>query len=77
MIAEICRTKEGRNLSIRRLEGKIGVSATTAWRMLRKNGFRTLKESTKPGLTEAIKEAWLAFCKAHEHWTLEDWKKVI
>jgi hypothetical protein len=45
--------------------------------MLRKNGFQTLKESTKPGLIEAMKEAQLAFYKAHEHWTLEDWKKVI
>jgi hypothetical protein len=41
------------------------------------DGFRGVKESTKPGLTEDMKKARLGFCKAHEHWTIEDWKKVI
>jgi hypothetical protein len=67
MIAEICKDKEGRNLTTRRLRGKIGVSAMTAWQMLKKNRFRTLKELVKPGLTEAMKEARLAFCKAYKH----------
>jgi hypothetical protein len=39
MIAEICKDKEGRNLNCRRLGGKIGVSGSTACRMLKKNGF--------------------------------------
>jgi hypothetical protein len=72
MIKEICKDKEGRNLNCRRLGGRIGVSSTTAFRMLKKNGFRSVKESTKLGLTEEMKKAWLEFCKAHEHWTLED-----
>jgi hypothetical protein len=67
MIAAICKDKEGRNLTTRRLRGKIGVSAITAWRMLKKNGFRTVKESVKPGLIEVMKETWLEFCKAHKH----------
>jgi hypothetical protein len=35
--------------------------------MLKENGFRSVKELTKPGLTKEIKKAWLAFCQAHEH----------
>jgi hypothetical protein len=45
--------------------------------MLKKNRFLCVKESTKPGLTKVIKKAQIEFCKAHEHWTLEDWKQVI
>jgi hypothetical protein len=77
MIKEICKDKEGRNLSCRKLRGRIGASGATTCRMLKKNGFRNVKESTKLGLTEDIKKARLAFCKDHKHWTLEDWKKVI
>jgi len=77
MIKEICKNKEGRNLSCRKLRGKLKVSAMTVWWMLKKNGFRSVKESVKPGLTEEMKKARLEFCKAHEHWTLNDWKKVI
>jgi len=67
MIKEICKDKEGRNLSTRHLRGKIKVSSTTAWRMLKKNGFQSVKETVKPGLIEAMKEARLTFCKAYEH----------
>jgi hypothetical protein len=77
MIAEIYANKEGCNLNCRRLGGRIGVLKNTTHRMLKKNGFRNVKESTKPRLTEAMKKAWFEFCKAYEHWTLEDWKKVI
>jgi hypothetical protein len=72
MIKEICNDKEGRNLNCWRLRGRLRVSSATAFRMLKKNRFRSVKESTKPGLTEEIKKAWLEFCKAYEHWTLED-----
>lgn len=57
MIAEVCADKEGRNLNCRRLRGRIGVSKTTAHRMLEMNGFRSIKESIKPGRTEAMKKA--------------------
>lgn len=67
MIAQVCDSKEGCNLNCRRLGGKLRVSAMTASRMLKKNGFRSVKESTKLGLIEAIKKARLEFCKAYEH----------
>jgi hypothetical protein len=72
MIKEVCNDKEGRNLNCRKLRGRLGVLGATAYWMLKKNGFRNVKESTKPGLTEAMKKARLEFCKDHEHWTLED-----
>jgi transposase len=72
MIAEICTDKEGRHLNCRSLGGRIGVSKSTTHQMLKKNRFRSVKESVKPGLTEEMKKARLEFCKAHEHWTLED-----
>ena len=57
------------------LEGKI--SATTVWRILRAAGMRKTKPTRKPGLTKAMRQARLKFCKDHEDWTLEDWKNVI
>jgi hypothetical protein len=72
MIKEICKDKEGRNLNCWSLGGRLRVSASIAHQMLKENGFRSVKESTKPGLTEEMKKAQLEFYKAHEHWTLED-----
>jgi hypothetical protein len=67
MIKEICKDKEERNLSCRKLRGRIRALSATTCRMLKKNKFRNVKESTKPRLTEDIKKDRLAFCKAHEH----------
>jgi len=55
----------------------IDISATTVWRILRSAGFRKTKPTRKPGLTEQMKKERLQWCLDHEHWTLEDWKKVI
>jgi hypothetical protein len=77
MIKEVYNNKEGCNLNCRKLGGRFGVLGATAYWMLKKNGFRNVKESTKPGLTEVMKKARLKFCKDYEHWTLEDWKRVI
>jgi hypothetical protein len=53
------------------------VSQKTVWRGLRLGGLRKTKPTIKPGLTVAMKEARYAWCKAREHWTLEDFKRVI
>src|SRR6266498_1288675 len=45
--------------------------------MLKISGFKKVKKSTKPGLNDVQKERRLAFCRKYQHWTLEDWKKVI
>jgi hypothetical protein len=77
MTAKVFKEKEGRNINCHRLKGKLGVLKNTAHRILKENGFRRVKELVKPGPTEAMKKARLEFCKAHEHWALEDWKKII
>lgn len=58
------------------LEG-LSISATTIWRILRKAGLRKTKPTRKPGLTQKMRKERLEWCKAHAHWTLEDWKNVI
>jgi hypothetical protein len=52
MIKILYKDKEGRNLNCRRLGGKLGVSMKIAHWMLKKNGFRSVKESAKLGLIE-------------------------
>jgi transposase len=77
LIREVIGSKKGRNLSMNEIGAKLGVSRRTVYRMLRKEGFKLYKELSKPGLTKAMMKAQLEFCKAYEHWTLEDWKRVI
>ena len=53
------------------------VSATAILRVLKRNRLRWRKTTKKPGLTLAMMEARYQFALRHEHWTIEDWKKVI
>ncbi len=54
-----------------------GISPTSMLRILKRNKFRSVKPTHKPGLTDEMKTARLKFCSEHEHWNLEDWKNVI
>lgn len=58
------------------LEG-IDISSTTVLRILKAAGFRKTKPTRKPGLTKKMRAERLQWCLAHQHWTLEDWKRVI
>lgn len=58
------------------LEG-IDISATTVLRILKLAGFKKTKPTRKPGLTKKMMAERLQWCLAHQHWTLEDWKRVI
>jgi hypothetical protein len=53
------------------------VSRQSVHRMLKKLGFKKVKKTIKPGLNDAQKAKRLEFCRKYQHWTLEDWKKVI
>lgn len=53
------------------------VSAQSMRRYLRKLGMKAVVKAKKPLLTQRHKKARLEFAEAHQHWTLEDWKKVI
>ena len=52
-------------------------SPMTVWRTLRNAGFRKTKPTRKPGLSAKAKVERLAWCREHENWTLDDWKRVI
>jgi len=50
------------------------ISASTVYRVLKRNGYRTYKPTVKPGLTKTMKEARYAWCLAHKD---IDWKNVV
>ena len=51
------------------------VSVDTVKRVLRNNGQLGRIAAKKPFLTKTHKRARLAWCKAHLHCTVDDWKK--
>jgi hypothetical protein len=53
------------------------VSQTTVWRVLSEAGYGVYKRTVKPGLTEEMKAARLAWCLKYRHWKLEDWKNIV
>lgn len=55
----------------------VSVSRTTTYRRLREIGFKSRVPATKPMLTSKQKKKRLTWAKAHEHWTTEDWSKVV
>jgi hypothetical protein len=44
---------------------------------LRKNNMKAVVKAKKPFLKHAHREARLAFARKYEHWTVEDWKRVL
>lgn len=78
VIEKVRRDRYGREKTCEMIALEIGsISAMTVWRILRNAGFKKTKPTRKPGLTKAMKQARLEFCLKFQHWTLEDWKKVI
>jgi transposase len=79
VVSKVRRDRYGREKSCSQIAADLGgrASAMTVWRILRAAGFGKTKPTRKPGLTPEMKQARLQFALDHEHWTLEDWKKVI
>ena len=71
------KNRNGREMPAACLGFKQRVSATSVLRILKNNRFHSVKPTRKTGLTQAMKDARLEFCLLYEHWTLEDWKRVI
>jgi transposase len=69
--------RAGREKSSEVLADECGISYSSALRILHKYGLSNVKPTRKPGLNAHQRAARLAFCLGHEHWTLEDWKRVI
>ena len=82
VVAKVRKDRYGREKSCADLAGELSkegldISAITIWRILKSAGFNKTKPTRKPGLTKKIREERLKWCLAHQHWTLEDWKRVI
>jgi transposase len=78
VISKVRQDRFRREKSCTKLGTEVGgVSSQTGWRILRAAGFRKTKPARKLGLSEDMKTKQLQFAKDHEHWTLEDWKRVI
>lgn len=64
--------RNGREMPAAALALKALISTTSAWRVLRSNGFSPCKRTMKPGLLPSMKEVRLQFCQRYKDWTLED-----
>lgn len=53
------------------------ISSATIKRALKSLGYRKIKLTRKPGLTQKMKDDRLRWCLDHKDWTLDDWKNVI
>jgi len=55
----------------------IEISSRTALRLLHEQGLKVRHTIRKPRLTAAHKRSRLEFARAHNYWTVNDWKQVI
>ena len=53
------------------------VSTNTVHRELHEMGFHSGAATHKPKITMRNAKRRLEWCKAHRHWTLEQWKRVL
>lgn len=69
----------GKTKTPKKAAESIGNKATawTARRALKKVGCFAAKKPKKPKLSVKNRKARMSFALAHQHWTIEDWKRVI
>jgi transposase len=77
ILESISKDRNGREKSSEILAFEAGISYSSVLRILKRHGYKAVKQTTKPGLTDEMKQKRLQFCLAHKDWTLEDWKNVI
>ena len=53
------------------------VSTQTIRNHLRRSGLKALVKKRKPLLTRKLMKDRLDFALAHQHWTVDDWKRVV
>ena len=58
-------------------DSHIDCSVYTVRRALKKSGFRAIVKQKRPRLSAKHVHARLAFALKHQHWTFDDWKRVI
>ena len=62
--------------TLRKLTSK-SLTSQTIRNYLKRAGFRAVVKKKKPRLTKEHRKHRLDFAFAHQHWTIEDWKKVV
>ena len=79
LLANVQKDRNSREKPLKILSTELSkwLSMSSVRRILKKYGFRSVKKTVKPGLNATQKLARLTWCRDHEHWTLEDWKRVI
>jgi hypothetical protein len=79
VLEKVRANRYGREMTCAYISAVLGsvISAMTVWRILRAAGMKKTKPTRKPGLTERMRKERLEFCLRYQHWTLEDWKRVI
>ena len=53
------------------------ITPQTVRRYLKKAGMKAVAKKKRPLLKKVHRQACLDFALAHQHWTVEDWKKVV
>jgi transposase len=77
IVSAITKNSTTRSLTSQDVGLKVRLSASTIQRVLKRQGFRKVKPTVKPGLTIPMIEARYQFALRYKDWTLEDWKAVI
>ena len=80
-ITRLLATSKAENASqlartLRKLTSK-SLTSQTIRNYLKRVGFRAVVKKKKPRLTKEHRKHRLDFAFAHQHWTIEDWKKVV
>jgi len=74
---KVTTDRYGREKSAEVIAAEVGLSPQTVRNILKKAGYKKTKPTRKPGLTQAMKDARLAFCLAHAGKGDEFWHNVI
>lgn len=77
ILDKVRKDRNGREKPGRVLAAEHGISVSSVINALHKYHMNCVKRTMKTGLMPAMKEARLKFCRQYQHWTIEDWKRVI
>jgi len=67
ILKKVTSDRFGREKSCAYIAAECGCSAQTVWRVLQRHGYRKMKPTRKPYLSQEMKEAHLQFALRYEH----------
>jgi transposase len=71
LIKNIRKDRNSREKLTKVLTFEVSISPSSAWSILRAFGFRSVKPTIKPGLSDKNRKARLVFCLEHKDWGLD------